>query len=184
MNTNIWQGQKIRLRAVESKDWEVFHLWDQDTEAARNSYFIPFPSAPEAAQKWTFEEASRKAVSDHFRFVIEDLEGNLVGTLNTHSCEPRNGTFSYGVAVRSEFQRLGYATEAIELVLRYFFDELRYQKATVSVFSFNEPSLKLHERLGFVIEGRQKRMIYTNGHFFDNLLLGLTVEEFRAKETW
>jgi len=24
MNTNLWQGQKVRLRAVEPGDWEVF----------------------------------------------------------------------------------------------------------------------------------------------------------------
>ena len=42
-------------------------------------------------------------------------------------------------------------------------------------------SIRLHEKLGFQLEGRLRRMIYTNGQFFDELLFGLTAEEFAAR---
>lgn len=48
--------------------------------------------------------------------------------------------------------RRGYASDAICIVLRYYFEELRYQKCTVSVYDFNESSLRLHEWLGFQVE--------------------------------
>ncbi|MFN8537426.1 MAG: GNAT family protein [Thermomicrobiales bacterium] len=48
-------------------------------------------------------------------------------------------------------------------MLRYFFEELRYQKAYVGVYSFNEASLGLFAHLGFVQEGRQRRMVFTRG---------------------
>lgn len=65
--------------------------------------------------------------------------------------------------------------------MRYYFEELRYQKATVHTYSFNKPSLRLHERLGFQPEGRVRRMIHTEGQYFDDLILGLTVEESKAR---
>jgi RimJ/RimL family protein N-acetyltransferase len=49
---------------------------------------------------------------------------------------------------------------------------------TVRAYAFNEPSLRLHERLGFVPEGRLRRMIYTGGAHHDVCLYGMTVEEF------
>ena len=101
----------------------------------------------------------------------------------THNCDPRNGTFAYGVAIREAHQRQGYASEAIELVLRYYFQELRYQKATVHIYSFNNPSIVLHERLGFQREGCMRRMIFTEGQFFDILLYGITREEFTQRHT-
>jgi RimJ/RimL family protein N-acetyltransferase len=66
-------------------------------------------------------------------------------------------------------------------VLRYFFHELRYQKATVHIYDFNTPSIKLHESLGFKHEGRLRRMCFTNGDYHDDVLMGLTAEEFYGK---
>jgi len=43
--------------------------------------------------------------------------------------------------------------------------------------------MALHERLGFTLEGRLRRMIYTEGTFHDKLIYGLTQEEFAAA-TW
>jgi len=178
---HYWQGELVRLRAVEPDDWEAFHAWNQDAESARRSWFIPFPRSAEGTRRWTDQEAMQGAIGDRFRWVIETLDGEMAGTINSHSTEPREGTFGYGLAVRSDYQRRGLASEAVTLVLRYFFRELRYQKCTVHVFSFNEPSIRLHERLGFQLEGRIRRMIYTDGRFFDDLVFGLTAEEFDAK---
>jgi RimJ/RimL family protein N-acetyltransferase len=68
----------------------------------------------------------------------------------------------------------------VNLVLRYYFRELRYQKCTVQVYDFNDASIALHERLGFQREGRMRRMGYTEGRHFDVLLYGITAEEFAA----
>lgn len=175
---SAWVGKVARLRAVEPEDWRAFSRWDLDTETARSAYFIPFPRSEEAARKWTAELAVKDAAVHEFRWVIENFDGEAVGTLNTHRCDPRNGTFEYGVAVSSEHRRRGYAGDAIRLVLAYFFRELRYQKANVSVYAFNDASLALHRSLGFREEGRLRRMIYTNGRYHDEIILGVTAEEF------
>lgn len=179
MTTNIWQGQRVRLRAIEPGDWEAFHANDADTEAARSSYHIPPPRSAGASRAWA-ERESADPESDNARFAIETLDGMLVGTLNVFGCAPRNGTFSYGVAIFRAHWRKGYAREAIRLVLRYYFRELRYQKVTASVYDFNEPSLALHRAMGFTQEGRLRRMGYTDGRYFDEIIFGMTREEFDA----
>jgi RimJ/RimL family protein N-acetyltransferase len=181
-NHKLWQGERVRLRAVEPEDWEIFSAWDADSETARQCYAIPFPKSYEAVRKWALEQSLAVPESDVFRFVTEPLEGEFVGALNTHDCDPRNGTFSYGLAIRREQRRKGYASETIWLALRYFFRELRYQKVTVQIYTFNEASLKLHEKLGFVLEGRLRRMVFTNGQYHDEVIMGMTDEEFEAYE--
>lgn len=178
---NLWQGSTVRLRAVEPADWETFYAWNDDSEVARSSYFIPFPSSTESVKQWAAETAAAPPKDDAFRWVIENRQGELVGTLNTHSCDPRHGTFRYGVAIRRAHWNRGYARAAIRLVLAYYFHELRYQKVTVSVYDFNAASLALHARLGFRTEGRLRRMIHTNGAYHDEILLGLTAEEFAGR---
>lgn len=176
----IFEGQRVRLRAPDPSDTEIFKNWDRvDTESARSSYEIPFPE-PRFVKEITPTLESRPRYGDDFLFIFETLDGTMVGSLNTHHCNPRNGTFMYGVSILPEHRRKGYAFEGIQLVLRYFFDERRYQKCNVEVYSFNPTSARLHERLGFTLEGRLRRMIYTNGAFHDVLVYGITHEEFLA----
>lgn len=182
MIANIFEGERVRLRAVEPEDWQAHWLWDQDTEGARMGYEIPFPGSPAGTMAWAERESKRGAEGDAFRFQIETLDKVQVGTLNTHSCDLRCGTFTYGLAVMEQHQRKGYASEAVRLVLRYYFDERRYQKCTVTVYAFNEPSQRLHERLGFTLEGRLRRMIYSGGDYHDALYYGITKEEFGARQ--
>lgn len=178
MTVSIWEGRLVRLRAVTSSDWETFNAGDQDSESERSSWYISLPRSPEQTRQWTESVAEETPSGDEYRFAIETLAGVLVGTLNVHHCDLRNGTFSYGIAIGAEHRRHGYASEAIRLALRYYFQERRYQKVTTHVYAFNEPSVRLHERLGFQREGCLRRMIYTDGRYFDELLFGMTVEEF------
>lgn len=179
---NIFQGQLIRLRAMEPTDWEEFHKHDR--ESTDPGYFtdeVWFPASTRVSQDWAEREAKHGPVKDEFRFAIERLDGALVGTLNTHTTNPRCGTFRYGLGLFPEHQRKGYASDAIRLVLRYFFQERRYQKCNVEVYAFNTVSIRLHEALGFTLEGRLRRMIYTGGEFHDALIYGMTREEFDSK---
>jgi RimJ/RimL family protein N-acetyltransferase/ADP-ribose pyrophosphatase YjhB (NUDIX family) len=188
---NLWAGQLVRLRAVEPRDWEAFHANDLDTESQRNGWSIQFPRSEAASKEWAEREAKAEPLGDNVRFAIENLQGELVGTLNTHSCNPRAGTFSYGLVIFRPHWRKGYAREAIQIVLRYYFGELRYQKVNAQVYSFNEASARLHESLGFRLEGRLRRMGFTDGQPYDELHYGLTREEFeqplltqQRRRTW
>jgi RimJ/RimL family protein N-acetyltransferase len=175
---SVWAGRLVRLRAIEPSDWETFQRFDTASEMARRAYWIPFPRSTEGYRRWAEREATREPDGDAFRFAIETLACELVGTMNTVDCDRRNGTFSYGIALGREHWRKGYASEAIVLALRYYFGELRYQKVTVRIYAFNDASIRLHERLGFQPEGRRRRMFYTGGQYHDECLYGMTAEEF------
>ncbi len=178
---NIWQGKRVRLRAVEPEDWKTHFIWDQESEMARRSYLIPFPNSSTSAKEWAEKQAKLGPQGDDFRFQIENADGELVGSINTFRCDPRTGVFSYGLGLGPEHRRKRYASEAILLVMRYYFFERRYQKASILVYSFNEASIGLHESLSFTLEGRLTRMGFTRGQYFDHIFYGMTVEEFSEK---
>lgn len=182
---NIWQGKLVRLRGVEVEDWEILYTWSLDTELDQLSSTYIFPPSREYYKKWTAELAAKDPTkSPEFRWMIQNLRGEVVGTINSHSCAPRHGTFSYGLGINRPYWRKGYASEAIYLMLRFFFHELGYQKVNAGVFSFNEGSLALHRSLGFKEEGRLRRMIYTEGRYHDDIQFGMTREEFEANENF
>lgn len=65
-----------------------------------------------------------------------------------------------------------YASQVIQKVLDYYFNQLRYHKAKAGVHSDNLASQALHESLGFQLEGRLREMVFTNGARVDLLWYG------------
>lgn len=175
---SYWEGENIRLRALEPTDAEFFFRLQQDTERNRLLDFLHPPRSRAALEDWAQEKAKRELENDAFQWLIETLAGDPVGSIATQTCNPRDGTFSYALDVAREHQRRGYASEAIVMVLRYYFQELRYQKVNVATQSDNAATIALHEHLGFTREGMQRRMVFQQGRYFDLALFGLTKEEF------
>ena len=177
---NFWQGQRVRLRGVEPSDADYFIRWNRDSERARYLDFLWPPQSEAAVRTFASEQSRKRLENDAYHWMIDNLAGETVGSIATHACDPHAGTFSYGLDVASEHRCQGYASEAILLVVRYYFHELRYQKVSVVVHADNPASLRLHEKLGFVHEGTQRRMVFTNGGYVDAVWWGMTREEFEA----
>jgi RimJ/RimL family protein N-acetyltransferase len=176
---NFWQGKTIKLRSIEPSDATFFIESNLNSERGRNLDFVWPPVSQASVLNMTEEAAKRTMENDTFHWIIEDTAGAPVGSIDTHHCNPRTGTFSYGIDIIPGHQRRGYAREAILIVLKYYFEELRYQKVTVPVHGDNEASIRLHEKIGFQKEGALRRMIFTHGQYFDELWYGLTAEEFQ-----
>lgn len=182
MSNYFWQGKRIRLRAYKPEDWEMKYQEFVDTETRRLlEYEVELPRradeyARAIADSCTIEEGNRLS------FAIENLDGEFIGWVNLHSRDNRNGTFSCGMGVCTPHQKKGYGEEAIRIVLRYAFFELRLQKCNASCLETNQGSLKLQQRLGFIEEGRRRRVVFTDGRFYDTILTGLTREEFEEND--
>jgi RimJ/RimL family protein N-acetyltransferase len=179
-NYHFWRGERIRLRAIEQKDLDAVaqSFEDLDTELERYESEIPFPLSREQDRGDLEALGKRERGDDSFFWIIENLEGQVVGYINTFDCDRRVGVFKYAIALRRAYWGRGYAREAITIVLRYYFRELRYQKLVSMVYSFNERSLRMHEKLGFTFEGRLRRTVFTNGRHYDTIYFGMTNEEF------
>lgn len=176
---DFWRGEKVQLCPLELSDFRAAEAGTlpRDTEAERSEDRLYFPASRTEHRALLERLAAREDKGDTFFWVIWNLQGERVGNINTFDCDPRVGAFKYAVVIAREHRRRGYAREAIGTVLRYYFHELRYQKATALVYDFNEASRQLHESLGFRLEGRLRRMVYTGGQLHDELYFGLTREE-------
>ncbi|MGG4454358.1 hypothetical protein [Brevibacillus porteri] len=73
-------------------------------QIARASDAIYFPRTEAGASLWTDQQAARVPEGDNMRLAIETSDGELVGMINSHHCDPRNGNFQYGL-LKSEFVR-------------------------------------------------------------------------------
>jgi RimJ/RimL family protein N-acetyltransferase len=75
----------------------------------------------------------------------------------------------------------GYGYEAAQLALAFAFDELNLHRVTTTVFSYNERSIALVEKLGFRTEGAFREFLHRDGRRHDMLLYGLLRPEWEAR---
>ncbi|MCK4816029.1 GNAT family N-acetyltransferase [bacterium] len=180
----FWQGEKIRLRPLKIDDAKKKWREWSDTETRRLlEYQLDLPPVSLVTYTEQLEPACEfKDISKTISFAIETLESEFIGWINMQRGSFTDGVFSFGISVFREYRRNGYAEEALRLILRYGFNELRHQKCNSECIDINEGSIRLHKKLGFIEEGRRRRTVYMNGDYHDTVLLGLLKEEFEEND--
>jgi RimJ/RimL family protein N-acetyltransferase len=175
----FWQGDRVRLRPLRAEDAEQFFINTLDSPSRQVLQIgVELPTSVELLKASLEKHLGCADVDGLVLFAIENLEGDLVGGISLHSRDAKNGTFSFGISIGREHRRKGYAQDAVRILLRYGFWERRFQKCNSAFVHSNEESIKLHRKLGFVEEGRRRRQVFFNGQYYDDILFGLTREEF------
>lgn len=175
---HYWQSDKIRLRSLEPEDAEFFYSWNLKTETQKNLSHIWFPTSRQNIKDWIEKEIKRDPEDHQHFFVIETLDRKPIGTINANTLNRDDGTFRYGIGIINAERKKGYASEAISVFLNYYFNELRYNKVNAGIFSFNESSIILHEKMGFTKEGCLRQNKFTDGKYWDVIIFGMTKKEF------
>jgi RimJ/RimL family protein N-acetyltransferase len=175
-----WQTDRIRLRGLRPEDAEKKCREWTDTEARRlleGQLDLP-PVSIETFRTSLLNSCDFKGDSDCKNFAIETLDGEFAGWINLFLGDPRHGRFSFSVSIFREYQRQGYAAEATQLILHYGFNELRCHKCNSACLDINTGSIALHKKLGFSEEGRRREVIFMDGRYHDEILFGMTNEEY------
>ena len=177
----FWQGEKVRLRPLRLDDAEAAFIAGLDSPSRQALQLgVELPASVEGIRSSLEKLVDCKDADGIIVFTVETLEGENVGGLSYHSRDRKNGVFSFGVVIDRPHRKQGYAEDAIKILLRYGFRERRYQKCNSACVHTNEASIALHKKLGFAQEGRVRRRHYFEGQYHDDILFGMTVEEFEA----
>ncbi len=95
---SFWQGQRVRLRAMEPGDAAIFYEWNLDSERARNLDFLWPPSSMALVEARTAEQSLKGRHNDEYLWVIETLDGAPRSTLHEH----------LGFELEGVLRRMGY----------------------------------------------------------------------------
>jgi RimJ/RimL family protein N-acetyltransferase len=179
----FWQGQKVRLRPLGKDDLDNTLAARLDSPSRQVLQLgVELPASAESIRGHLEAFAGCADVQNTIILAIETLDGQTVGGTSYHTRDLKNGTFSFGVTVDRAHWGHGYAEDGVRILLRYGFFERRYQKCNSGCVHTNTASVRLHKKLGFIEEGYRRRDYYFNGAYYDEILFGLTIEEFREND--
>ncbi|MBU5311348.1 GNAT family N-acetyltransferase [Tissierella carlieri] len=177
-----WQNDLIRLRAWSADDWNWDYCTNFDSETLRLADCeLSLPPTVVASQKFSERIKDFSTANNRTYFAIETLDGTLVGRINILLGDEQHGTFEVATKIDKEYRGKGYGTAAMRIMLKYAFMEKRLNKYCASILEGNLESIAMHEKLGCEQEGVCKQNIYTNGRYHDEILFGLTKEDYLKK---
>jgi ribosomal-protein-alanine N-acetyltransferase len=171
-------GKRIYLRPLEANDASEFIALNRASTKFHRGFVSPAVSAEQF--QTLIERCSRPDIICFLICRVDD--GAIVGAINVSHIVRGNLRSAYvGYHVGAEFAGQGYATEAVELVLKYAFEKLRLHRLEANIQPSNRASIALVKRAGFVREGFSRRYLKICGRWRDHERWAIIVEDWKAK---
>lgn len=174
-----WKNDFIHLRQPIASDWEclIHNMFDSESRFLFDDE-IELPIDIENYKKKYIEKVEKN--DDGFMcFAIENCDSKHVGIANIFGVDERNGVFGpIGIQINVEERNKGYAIAALRMLATFMFNERRMHKWNSGYMEGNAASEILHKKLGFNIEGVRKDVTFHNGRYWNEVLCGITEEEF------
>jgi [ribosomal protein S5]-alanine N-acetyltransferase len=156
---------------------------DDFTSLMRDSrpFHRPWASAPTDPARFAayLEDSTRP---DFEAFLVCRLsDDQIVGFFNVSQIARGSLQSAYlGYAAAQKYAGKGYMREAIELVLRVAFSELRLHRLEANIQPGNHVSIALARGAGFKREGFSPRYLKISGRWRDHERWALLAEDWRA----
>lgn len=155
-------GEKIVLRAIEPADNLMLLKLINDPETEAMLGGKSWPVSEYEQQKW-FERAGTS--KEIFRCIIsEKVSKNAVGTLILSDIDYINGVAQIHIKMDKCIGRgKGYGSDAVNVAVKYAFNEMRLNCIYAEILECNDISVKLFEKCGFQKEGLLRARVYKSG---------------------
>ena len=158
----LLEGEHIRLRALEPGDIDLLYEWENDTAIWNVSNTIS-PYSRFQLEQYVLNEQQDLMASRQLRLMVEVKNSRNhhqpAGTIDLFDYDPLHARTGVGILIRDPYRSKGYATEAMDVVIRYAFGTLNLHQLFCNIAPTNTTSLKLFDKLGFVRCGIRKDWI-------------------------
>jgi RimJ/RimL family protein N-acetyltransferase len=180
MEKEMLKGKLVILRPVKRTDIDHFLKWFNDPEVIQ--YLGMYLPMTEMSEEKFIEDLGGTRAQTNAMFIIEAIDGpdsKPIGSTSLNSINAKDHNATFGIAIgEKEYWSKGYGTDAAKLIIRYGFEQLNLYRINSGALGFNERSIKMHRKIGFVEEGRQRQAIFKNGAFHDHVLFGVLRSEW------
>jgi diamine N-acetyltransferase len=149
----LLESEKIKLRAPEPEDLDVFFRWENDTALWPSGCTIAPYSRYDLKQYISSSKDIYKSGQLRLMIDLKLPKPETVGSIDLYDFEPHHRRAAVGIIVDREFQAKGIAGNALTVLCRYAFSGLRLHQLYAYIPADNEPSRRLFERCGFKERG-------------------------------
>lgn len=170
----------VFLRAFELDDYLLINKWRNDPEIQRMTGGTFRFVSSELEKEWVLDKMMHNQKDIYWAICMNDETRKMIGYTSLNVIDHFNKTAKGGGTVIGEKEhRDGFLVfEAINLVLKYAFEELNMNRITACCLPNHPISPYLLQSFGFKCEGRQREAIYKRGNYQDLLDFALLRKDY------
>ena len=173
------KGKRVVLRLPVKGDGAEFLAVNR-----RSAKFNRGRASPPTTAKQFEAYMKRNAGADGACFLVcRVVDGAIMGSIALSQIFHGGFRSAYlGYQIGEEFAGRGYMSEAIELMLRHAFVNLKLHRIEANIQPDNLASIALVKRAGFVKEGYSRRYLKICGRWRDHERWAILVEDWRRRQ--
>jgi ribosomal-protein-alanine N-acetyltransferase len=170
------KGNKVYLRYPRIEDFEEYLKMSKESKKFHRGLIKMSRNRDEFE---AFLARSEKPENECF-LIIRKRDDAIAGMINLSQifygpfC---NAYLGYGLGVK--FTGEGLMTEAVELVLRFAFKDLKLHRVEANVQPENVPSIAVLQRCGFTREGFSRKYLKVGGKWRDHERFAIIKEDWK-----
>ena len=172
------KGRLVSLRPLAIQDLDIVLTWYQSSETLLYASSNPY----EIVTKHDLENRLINNNSNRKYYGIEDVNGKLIGEISYWVVDLRSqSTVELGIVIQESDTNKGYGAEAVLLMLKIIFSNIKINKVEMVIgkhnhFSYESLYNSVINREGTLINDR-----YIDGKYYNTIIYGITKSKFEKE---
>jgi [ribosomal protein S5]-alanine N-acetyltransferase len=172
----IQSGKRVFLRSPEDNDAREFCALSRDSVTFHRGLVAPPRDEPSFLE---YLERCRRPDAASFLICVTQNKA-VAGAINLSQIFRGGFQNAYlGYFMGAPFAGKGFGTEALQLMLRHAFKELKLHRVEANIQPGNVASIAMVQRAGFVREGYSKRYLKICGKWRDHERWAMIAEDWK-----
>lgn len=176
MKAPTLKGRRVILKPLKISQAENFLRWIKDNQV--NKFLIVDGRGLTLEKE---KEYIKNSLADKKRmnWAIYTKDGAHIGNTGLHDIDKKNLKAVWGIFIGDKnYWGQGLGTDTLRTVLEYCFKKLKLNRVELGVFKFNPRGQRCYKKCGFRVEGVKKQAIKKNGKFIDDIIMGITKNDY------
>ncbi|KAF5382486.1 hypothetical protein D9615_002997 [Tricholomella constricta] len=175
----MFTTKRLRFRAYQPSDQtNLLALYNDPRVAVNISHGFIIPISIDR-----FDHVLKMVKESVMFCILEELDGGaFVGFttfLPVSGHKDRNAT--WGIALSHDHWHKGYGWEVGNFMVDYAFRHLASHRVSLTVVDGNDRAIALYKKIGFVEEGRSRKLVWVAGGWRDLIHMGILDDEWETQ---
>ena len=167
----ILREKKFILRPARLSDAPEIYRYQQEPETKKNFMSVPKSVAEVKKDILKYKQNTKKKLGEYF---VIDIDGKVAGEISFHFwTPPKKYKAILSVWVAKKHRGKGIATEATKLITKYAFKKYPLVRLEANVRTFNKPSARVLEKVGFKLEGVLRKNKQKGNKYYDDFVYAM-----------
>lgn len=173
--------ERLILRDITIADQQA--IFDYRSDAETNKFQSWIPETLEDVDHFIQRNSKEfnQPESWYQVLITDQKDQSVIGDIGIHFFGAENLQVELGITLNKKFHGKGYASEALNAVINFLFNDLKKHRIIASIDPDNQDSLHLMERIGLRKEGHFVKSLFWKGTWVDDVIYAVLREEWINK---